>query len=182
MPSRLEVLGRRCLTKQRITISLDKEIINWVDKQVNDRKYASRSLAVEKCLMGCAKHSSDSQHPSPPSGSSGISVGIPCGKPKTALKQSIKKPAKPPSQSPPSSTARVAILEGMVESQSGQPPKRPTEPSSTSGASSIVTASLNGRRDSSSQPSPKKFPEPPWQAQKKKVKEKQKVHIYEYET
>lgn len=33
--------------KKLVTINLTKEILNWIDKQIENRKFASRSHAIE---------------------------------------------------------------------------------------------------------------------------------------
>jgi Arc/MetJ-type ribon-helix-helix transcriptional regulator len=36
---------------KQITVNLSKEIVDWIDKKVQERIFASRSHAVEACLF-----------------------------------------------------------------------------------------------------------------------------------
>jgi len=38
------------MPKQRVTISISKDILEWIDKQVQDRTFKDRSHAIEKLI------------------------------------------------------------------------------------------------------------------------------------
>jgi len=46
MKSEVEVMPRT-----RLSITLPKECVEWIDKQVKDRKYFSRSHAIEVLIL-----------------------------------------------------------------------------------------------------------------------------------
>jgi metal-responsive CopG/Arc/MetJ family transcriptional regulator len=38
------------MPKQRVTISISKDVLDWIDKQIENRTYKDRSHAIEKVL------------------------------------------------------------------------------------------------------------------------------------
>jgi metal-responsive CopG/Arc/MetJ family transcriptional regulator len=38
------------MPKQRVTISISKDVLDWIDKQIENRNYKDRSHAIEKVL------------------------------------------------------------------------------------------------------------------------------------
>jgi len=38
------------MAKQRITVSLSKDVVAWLDKQIENRNYKDRSHAIEKLV------------------------------------------------------------------------------------------------------------------------------------
>jgi Arc/MetJ-type ribon-helix-helix transcriptional regulator len=41
--------------RERVSITLPKECIDWIDEQVKDRKYANRSHAIEVIVLEAKK-------------------------------------------------------------------------------------------------------------------------------
>jgi len=39
------------MPRQRLTISISKDVLEWIDQQVKDGSYYNRSHAIEKCLI-----------------------------------------------------------------------------------------------------------------------------------
>jgi Arc/MetJ-type ribon-helix-helix transcriptional regulator len=39
------------LPRQRLTISLSKEVLEWIDQQIKEGAFYNRSHAIEKCLL-----------------------------------------------------------------------------------------------------------------------------------
>lgn len=37
--------------KERITITLDKELLDWIDKKIEDKTFANRSHSFERLIM-----------------------------------------------------------------------------------------------------------------------------------
>ncbi len=38
------------MTKERITITIDPDLLAWVDEQVERKVYSSRSHAIQRCV------------------------------------------------------------------------------------------------------------------------------------
>ncbi len=41
--------------RERVSITLPKDLVEWVDQQVKDRKYANRSHAIEVIILDAKK-------------------------------------------------------------------------------------------------------------------------------
>ena len=37
--------------KERISIAIDQELLDWIDKQVESKRFANRSHAIQLCVM-----------------------------------------------------------------------------------------------------------------------------------
>lgn len=37
--------------KERITITIDTELLDWIDKNIDDKVFANRSHAMENCVQ-----------------------------------------------------------------------------------------------------------------------------------
>lgn len=44
-------LGIRLSNKVRVSASLDKELLKWLDKQIKNKKFANRSHGIEYCIQ-----------------------------------------------------------------------------------------------------------------------------------
>ena len=43
------------MPKVRVTISISKDVLEWIDKQVENRTFKDRSHAIEKLIYDCMK-------------------------------------------------------------------------------------------------------------------------------
>ena len=41
--------------KERITIAIDKELLEWIDAEIEQRHFANRSHAIQSCLFESRK-------------------------------------------------------------------------------------------------------------------------------
>ena len=37
--------------KERISIAIDKELLDWIDKEIESKRFANRSHAIQLCVM-----------------------------------------------------------------------------------------------------------------------------------
>lgn len=44
------MIERNEMPKQRVTISISKDVLEWIDRQVENRTFKDRSHAVEKLI------------------------------------------------------------------------------------------------------------------------------------
>lgn len=164
------------MPKKRISISMDSEILGWIDRQIQEHRFANRDLLIERCLVECKKRC-DERRSSPPPSNAYARTALDSAK-ISPYRKTQKGPQKPPGQSPQSSPTKVAIPELRL----GLPPESPSkgvpeQSSQTRSSFANKARAINGR-DSPSAPS-RKPPEPPWL--KKKTKEAQKERVYERE-
>ena len=48
--------------KERITITIDKELLDWIDVRVADKIFANRSHGLEFLIAGKIKEENDEKH------------------------------------------------------------------------------------------------------------------------